>query len=204
MTVGKAVKKFWKICATAFCCVLMICLWSGCANQSDEREYLVAADYGNLPEYVNARLEQDGVAPEHQEKMTTVYDEVSLEGRKIILTEIVTPLKQPRLGVVELELGANGQYKVGFISYTTQNIKVKGVEGKETEYLVIAGRNPDKTIRKIVSTQEGKRFSVEIPEKELYLVAVPTEDAEEMWDFDPNSWHFYNAAGEDITEEVDW
>lgn len=197
-------KKLSSVCAAVFCCVLMMYLWSGCASQSEALAYPVTADYGNLAEYVNVRLEQDGVAPEYQARMTTVYDEVALGDRTIIVTEIVAPPAPPRSGIVELELGTNGQYKVGFISHTTQNIQVEMAEGKDREYLLIAGRDPDRAIRKIVSTQEGKQFSVEIPAKEPFIVAIPTEDAQKLWDFDPNSWHFYNAAGEDITSEIEW
>lgn len=195
-------KKMDGICtAVVLCAVLMLFLWS-----LYEERYPIELDTGNtsvLADYVNEMLEQKEIAPENQAKVRKVFDAVDLDKSKIVLIEVGSPVMQPRLGMVVLEKGINGQYRIGWISHGTSNIQDEVVEEGTNTYFLIAGRNPNRAIRKIVLEQRGAKedVTVEIPEKEQFLVAVLLQPG---WNYAVANWRFYNAAGEDITSEVEW
>lgn len=195
-------EKMSRICTVVvLCAVLMLFLWSLYVER-----YPIELDAGNSPalaDYVNEMLEQKEIAPEYQTKVRKVFESVDLDKSKIVLIEVGSPVMLPRLGVVVLQKGMNGQYRIGWISYGTSNIQDEVVEEGTNTYFLIAGRNPNQAIRKIVLEQRGAKedVTIEIPEKEQFLVSVLLQPG---WNYAVANWRFYNAVGEDITSEVEW
>lgn len=166
-----------------------------------EGKYSILPDHSNLVQKLDERAVKNSRSPEDLIQVLAIHDAVTLGEDQVVLMEVQGKWSEPMLGMVELERGINGNYRIGWMTYGTEKISRDVMEVDGTAYYLAAGYNPDCVIRRhtFAYNRENEEISVEIPEKEQFLIAFPVEPG---LDYDPALVRYYNAAGEDITQMI--
>ena len=157
--------------------------------------YPVLADNSNLAEYAD-RFLQRGDTLRTSERIA-LYGSVTVGGQKFVLAEI-----NGQLGRIKLAQGPGGTYRISQIGYGGGNFRTDTAQENGRVFLIIGGRNQFFGIRKIEVDVNGKIYAMDVPEDDHFLVSAELSDGIDR--SLPSSLRFYNAAGEDITDQVPW
>lgn len=169
------------------------------------REYPVAADGSNLPEEA-ALFMSRGRLPLTEDDFR-FYDTVDIGGKRFVLMELAgAEFDGQSLGLVRLERGWTGAYRIDSVSHGGGNFRNEAVEWDGCWYLLFGGRNAYFGIRSAEFCVEGEEAcSAEIPRKDRFLIAVELGREPELKHLLPvDQIRLYDEAGRDITEEVPW
>lgn len=159
------------------------------------QKYPISADNSNLVEYASAFLMRK-VPPDYQADVK-IYDSVLIgDKQKYVLAEI-----DGYLGEICLRKGLNGNYQIDNIGHGTNHFRGRIVELSDQHYFKLSGRNIDHRIHTIVFSMAGYEYEIPIPAKDPFITV--TEVDESITYFGGDSLSFYNAAGKDITSQIE-
>ena len=127
-----------------------------------------------------------------------IYDSVTLGNRSYVLIE-----PGEDLGSVVLESGATGRDRIDRLSYGGGNFRNGIIEREGKTYLLHGGRNTGAAIADMTFTLNGFTGQLEIPQKAQFLVCMEIDSPVEDAHLDLERIHFFNAQGQEITEQYD-
>ena len=97
-----------------------------------------------------------------------------------------------------------GRYKILHSSHGTVRFMNGVVEEGGEKFLLFLGRNPQGEIAAAEFAMEtGDVYEIGIPERELFLVSTPVDEAVPEGAVSLEGIRFYDAQGRDRTEELD-
>ena len=169
------------------------------------REYPVETDGSNLPEEV-AFFMSRGRQPLENDDFR-FYDTVDIGPKRFVLMELAgAEFDGQSLGMVRLQRGWNGSYRIDSVSHGGGNFRNEAVEWDGCWYLLFGGRNAHFGIQSAEFHVEGEgTYPAKIPQTDRFLVAVELGREPELKHLLPvDQIRFYHADGRDITEEIPW
>ena len=192
----------WKAFACSAVLVLAVSLTVGFLYS---REYPVAADGSNLSEEVTFFMSRGQQT--WSEEDFRFQDTVDVGAKRFVLMELAgAEFDGQSLGLVRLERGWNGQYRIDSVSRGGGNFRNEAVEEDGCWYLLFGGRNAHFGIHSAEFRVEGEEtYAAEIPQRDRFLIAVELGREPELKHLLPvDQIRFYGADGRDITEDVPW
>ena len=191
----------WKAFACSAVLVLAVSLAVGFLLG---REYPVAADGSNLPEEAASFMSR-GRQPLTKDDFL-LYDTVDIGANRFVLMEVAdAEFQDMSLGLLRLQRGWNGRYRIESIGYGGGNFRNEAVERDGRWYLLFGGRNAYFGIAQAEFQTEGEVYRLEVPQKERFLTVTELRGEPEIKHLLPvDQIRFYDAGGRDITEEVPW
>jgi len=192
----------WKAFACSAVLVLAVSLTVGFLYS---REYPVAADGSNLSEEVTFFMSRGQQT--WSEEDFRFHDTVDVGAKRFVLMELAgAEFDGQSLGLVRLERGWNGQYRIDSVSRGGGNFRNEAVEEDGCWYLLFGGRNAHFGIHSAEFRVEGEEtYAAEIPQRDRFLIAVELGREPELKHLLPvDQIRFYGADGRDITEDVPW
>lgn len=163
--------------------------------------YTVQADNGNLAERALQFLNRGREIPVQEE--VRLYDQVDLGDERYVLMEYVQA-GEPQLGMIVLEKGLNGRYKIDHIGWGGGNFREKVVSDGEQKYYIFGGRNAYFGIEEIKVVLDSREYTMEVPESNRFLICTEVAPTTEASYADLDKLAFYNGSGEDITDQIPW
>lgn len=128
-----------------------------------------------------------------------LYDSIDIGDRRWTLMEWGEDL-----GVLRMEKGLNGRYKVTGASYGTANFQEWVEEANGGKYFLLGGRNAYFNIGQVTAAIGGREYRIDIPEGERFFTAVEVDPQTEETRALPDALRFYDRAGNDVTEQIRW
>ncbi|NBI09434.1 hypothetical protein D1641_05280 [Colidextribacter sp. OB.20] len=171
-----------------------------CARWIDmELNYTVLADNSNLEECA-VRFLQHGELIKIEVKL---HDSIDLGDKRYVLIERMEN-GEYQLGLIRMEQGLNGRYKINSIGYGSSNFREEVVESGDEKFYMLGGRNTFFGIVKVKTALNGREYTMRVPEGERFLVYTEIDPLTEARYSDLEKLRFYNESGEDITAQVPW
>ena len=192
----------WKAFACSAVLVLAVSLAAGFLHS---RAYPVAADGSNLPQEIAHFLSRGQQM--WSEEDFRFHGTVDIGAKRFVLMELAgAEFDGQSLGMVRLERGWNGTYRIDSVSRGGGNFRNEAVESDDGWYLIFGGRNAHFGIHSAEFRVEGEEsYTAEIPQTDRFLMAVELGREPELKHLLPvDQIRFYDADGRDITEEVPW
>ena len=159
--------------------------------------YPIEPDGSNLEahavDYLNRGREHPDPGP------LKLYSSINVGDRRWTLMEW-----GENLGMLRLEKGLNGRYKLAGASYGTANFQEWVVEADGGKYFLLGGRNTGYHIGQVTVTLSGREYHMDIPEGERFFTAVEVDSRTEENRAAPESLRFYDRAGNDVTGQIRW
>ena len=174
-------------------CVLLI-------GKYQDQKYPIQPDHSNLQEEVTWWVNRGYDQPVLD---VVIHDYVDLGDRQYVLIDV-----DGQFGRAWLEKGRNGQYRVAGHGHGTGNFQYEKVEMDGVHYFLWSGKNQYFGIRELSFEIENETYRAEIPEGDHFIVLVEVDppwapDTSPRY-IDVNTVHFYDADGQDITDQVPW
>lgn len=160
----------------------------------------VRADNSNLEEHALRYLNRGRRMPAEELRL---YDWVDLGKERYVLTEYIQT-DEPQLGMIVLEKGLNGRYKIDHIGYGDGNFREKVVADGEQKYYIFGGRNAYFGIEEVKTVLDGREYIMEVPEGDRFLICTEVASTTEASHGDLDKLAFYNGSGADITAQLPW
>lgn len=165
-----------------------------------DQKYPIQSDHSNLLEEVTWWVNRGYDQPVLD---VTIHDDLDLGDHRYILVDI-----GDELGMVYLEKGMNDQYRMVRVHYSGGNFHIEEMEEDEEDYLILSGKNQYFGIAEISFEADGKTYWVEIPEGDRFLSLVeldpPVDPESALRRVRADSIRFYDANGQDITDQIPW
>lgn len=186
----------WRKTAAWAAVIVGVLLCVGLAGSFIRHE--VHGDNGNLAECAERFLSADSDVSEMK-----VYDSVTLGKERFVVIEYRQD-GAPRLGIVRMKRGVAGRYRIESIDCGGDNFYEEVVETNYQKYYLFCGHNDHFEIAKARVVLEGRKYTLEIPEKARFLVCAEIDYT--IWDThsDLDQLIFYDEDGRDITDQVPW
>lgn len=165
--------------------------------QGGQSAYPIQADNSNLQECLTQFMNRGKTA----EVEVKLHDTVDIGNKRVALMEIMQ-VEDSDLGLVFLDCGWNGQYKIDFASYGSGNLKKEVVASGQKKYVVIGGRNAYFGIVSIEVELQGEKYTLEVPEGDRFLVCAEVDPLTEAGHINWESIRLYDQDGADITDPV--
>lgn len=167
------------------------------------RTYSVRADSGNLPQAAEAWLSRGA---DHIKYTVELRESLDLGGQRFVLAELGDGVDLS-LGLLRLERGLNGRYKIAGASWGGGRMKTRLVQERDCFYVLLGGRNHTLTLRAAslaVEDKDGRRLEcrMEIPEEEYFLTAAEAGPDFRPADLAAGSLRLYDGEGRDVTERM--
>lgn len=162
-------------------------------------EFPIKADNSNLEECISSRLNKGYTSGIEFSNSIKMYDSISVGNKKYILVEI-----NQQLGIIGLTQGIGERYKIIRMGYGTGNFKEEIIESNNKKYLIFGGRNISLAIAKISFILNHDEYSLDIPNKKLFLVYQEVDSEIEDTHINIEYLKFYNAEGNDISNQIEW
>lgn len=187
-------KKKWAIAALAVFCLLLLVFSIQCSI------YRVKPDNSNLAQQVNLWLNrtQSGTIPYPQNDIT-IYDYIDLGPERYVQMEV-----NGQLGLIQLLRGLTKNYKIEVTSRGGGNFKDWIVEQDGSRYLLLMGRNAVFGIERMTFTVDGREYGLTIPHTSPFFLYTELVSSQSNAWLDWDTVRFYDADGEDITQQVPW
>lgn len=130
-----------------------------------------------------------------------IKQELNLDNKKYIFF-LINDQFNDQLGGAELTKGINNKYKIESTEWASGSLRDEIVKTNKGKYLILKGKNLDNRISYVKISLDNKEYTINIPQKEYYMVycSVPLETEETFLDF--NSIKFYDNNNTDITLDV--
>lgn len=174
--------------------VVVIGLGCWCVYISD---YPIREDNSNLLEHLTQFMNRESVG----ESAVKLYDSVDIGNRRIALMEIVQ-VEDSALGLAFLDRGWNGQYRIDHVSHGSGSLKKVVIASGKQKYVVIGGRNAYFGIASIEVELQGKKYNIEVPEGDRFLVCTEIDPLTEPTYVLLENIRLYDRDGGDITDPV--
>ena len=159
-------------------------------------QYAVDGAFSNLTEQTQQFLRhgQEAWAP-HDIRQ---YETLALGNRAFAAVEI-----DGRLGLVRMTRGLNGRYRIHSVAYGGGTFRQELVDIGEETWAILTGRNRFFGIREMSFSLGQETYRTEVPQEDCFIAAVEVKrpEPEKSW-IDPSAIRYYDAAGEDITDQI--
>jgi len=168
------------------------------------RNCSVKADNSNLPEEAASFMRRGW--PMLTEEDLCFYDAVDIGANRFVLMEVAGgEFEDMSLGLLRLQRGWNGRYRIESVGYGGGNFRNEAVERDGRWYLLFGGRNAYFGIAQAEFQTEGEVYRLDVPKKERFLTVTELKGEPEIKHLLPvDQIRFYDAGGRDITEEIPW
>ena len=165
-----------------------------------DQKYPIQPDQSNLLEEVTWWVNRGYDQPVLDE---VIHDFIDLGDRRYVIMDV-----DGQFGRAWLEKGMNGQYRVAGSGHGTGNFRFEKVEVDGIHYFLWSGKNQYFGIRELSFEIENKTYRAEIPEGDHFITLVevgpPADPDAPIKYIDVNTVRFYDAAGQDITDQIPW
>lgn len=159
--------------------------------------YPIREDNSNLLEHLTQFMHRGSVG----ESAVKLYDSVDIGDRRIALMEVVQ-VEDSALGLVFLERGWNGQYRIDYAEHGIGSLKNAVVASGQQKYVVIGGRNASFGIARIEVELHGEKYNIEVPEGDRFLVCTEIDPLTEYSYLLLENIKLFDRNGVDITDPV--
>lgn len=164
-----------------------------------QRPYRIENDNSNLQEELLQFYNRGSLV--FQELPLTVYDTVTVgKTRYVVFTLGV----EEAMGHALLLQGLNGRWRINSMGYGSSNFRDDILEINGAHYLFFSGRNTGHMIDRVTAELENILYELDIPDQDCFLVSTEVEIFEEENHILPENFHFYDAAGQEITANIRW
>lgn len=166
-----------------------------------DQKYPVEADGSNLLEEVTWWVNRGYDQPVLDD--IRIYAGLGIGDRWYKLMEV-----DDQLGMVYLELGPNGNYRIAGTSYGGGNFYIEELENNGIPFVLLGGKNEYFGIKEIAFDVDNKTYRVAIPPGGRFLTKIeidpPRDPDAPPRHIDVDTIRFYDADGQDITDQIPW
>ena len=166
-----------------------------------DQKYPIPPDGSTLLEEATHWLSRGGNA--WVKGKITLYDSVDLGEHRYVLMEV-----KDQLGMLYLEKGPNGNYRMAGSGYGSGNFHFEELEENRQRYVLLGGKNTYFGIASMEFEMDHKTYPVEIPAGDRFLTLVeidlPLDPNAPLRHVELDTIRFYDADGQDITDQIPW
>ena len=115
---------------------------------------------------------------------------------------------EDQLGMAYLEQGPNGNYRMAGSSYGGGNFHFEELEHDGVRLVLLGGKNEYFGIASIEFEMDDRVYRAELPPGDRFLTKIeihpPADPNAPLRHIDVNTIRFYDAEGQDITDQIPW
>ena len=164
-----------------------------------QHPYCVENDNSNLEEELLHFFTRDPAVP--SASPLNIHDTTTIGKTRYVTYELGEELS---LGRAILTQGLNGRWRIDTTGYSGGNFRDDILEIDGADYLFFSGRNPGSAIDRVTAKLGNDLYELELPDQDRFLVSTEVEISEDQDHILPEDFHFYDAAGQDITADIRW
>jgi len=166
-----------------------------------DQKYPIQPDHSNLLEEITWWVNRGYDQPVLDD--IVIHGYVELGDQRYVLMDV-----EDWLGMAYLEQGPNGNYRMAGSSYGGGNFHFEELEYDGVRFVLIGGKNAYFGIDAISFSLDDRTYTVDVPPGDRFLTEIEIDPAADpdapLRHIDVNTIRFYDAEGQDITDQIPW